>query len=172
MNMSSMAEPPDQGRLRRVLTGLVIDIFRLNGDLLISGGALVGDLGLSGTRWQVLGAIALSQAPLPVAHLARNMGLTRQAVQRSVDDMRGAGLVRLVVNPHHRRAMLVVMTGQGDAAYRAALARQHGWADALAAGLSPDRIEAASDLLRELLRRLHDGNAAATASMRSTLEGA
>jgi DNA-binding MarR family transcriptional regulator len=69
-------------------------VFRLNGALLVSGDALVGDLGLTSARWQVLGAIALSPVPLPVAHLARNMGLTRQAVQRSVDEMRHDGLVR------------------------------------------------------------------------------
>ena len=112
------------------------------------------DLGLTSARWQVLGAIALSPVPLPVAHLARNMGLTRQAVQRSVDEMRNDGLVRLDPNPHHRRAMLVTMTELGSSAYRAASERQERWADLLAAGLSPEDIEAASFLMRELQRRL------------------
>lgn len=141
-------------RLRHALTALVIDVFRLNGDLLVAGDALVGDLGLTSARWQVLGAIALSSVPLPVAHLARNMGLTRQAVQRSVDEMRGGGFVRLDPNPHHRRAMLVTMTERGEAAYHAASGRQKGWADALAVGLSLEGIEAAGLLLRALQRRL------------------
>ena len=144
----------DNTRLRRSLTDLIIGVFRLNGALLVSGDALVGDLGLTSARWQVLGAIALSPVPLPVAHLARNMGLTRQAVQRSVDEMRHDGLVRLDPNPHHRRAMLVTMTELGSSAYRAASERQERWADVLAAGLSPEDIEAASLLTRELQRRL------------------
>jgi DNA-binding MarR family transcriptional regulator len=144
----------DETRLRRSLTDLILDVFRLNGALLASGDALVGDLGLTSARWQVLGAIALSPVPLPVAHLARNMGLTRQAVQRSVDEMRGDGLVRLDPNPHHKRAMLVAMTERGESAYRAASERQAGWADLLAAGLSPESVEAAGALLRELQRRL------------------
>ena len=144
----------DNTRLRRSLTDLIIGVFRLNGALLVSGDALVGDLGLTSARWQVLGAIALSPVPLPVAHLARNMGLTRQAVQRSVDEMRHDGLVRLDPNPHHRRAMLVTMTELGSSAYRAASERQERWADVLAAGLSPEDIEAASLLMRELQRRL------------------
>ena len=173
MQALSVAEPQDQARLHKAVTDLVIGVFRLNGDLLAAGDTLVGDLGLSSARWQVLGSIALSLVPLPVAHLARNMGLTRQAVQRLVDEMRGDGLVSLAANPHHRRAMLVMMTNEGQAAYRAALARQEGWADALAAGLSPDRIEAAGSLLRELQRRLRDGAAApADAPMRSNPEGA
>jgi DNA-binding MarR family transcriptional regulator len=144
----------DNTRLRRSLTDLIIGVFRLNGALLVSGDALVEDLRLTSARWQVLGAIALSPVPLPVAHLARNMGLTRQAVQRSVDEMRNDGLVRLDPNPHHRRAMLVTMTELGSSAYRAASERQERWADVLAAGLSPEDIEAASLLMRELQRRL------------------
>ena len=144
----------DEGRLRRALTGLVIEVFRLNGDLLVAGDALVGDLGLTSARWQVLGAIALSPVPLPVAHIARNMGLTRQAVQRTVDEMRADGFVRLEPNPHHRRAMLVTMTEQGARAYRAASERQEQWAEALATDLSPQEFEAAGNLLREMQRRL------------------
>src|ERR1700722_8513403 len=154
MTGTQLADIDDHTRLRRSLTDLIIGVFRLNGALLVSGDALVGDLGLTSARWQVLGAIALSPVPLPVAHLARNMGLTRQAVQRSVDEMRHDGLVRLDPTPHHRRAMLVTMTELGSSAYRAASERQERWADVLAAGLSPEDIEAASLLMRELQRRL------------------
>jgi DNA-binding MarR family transcriptional regulator len=166
MTRTELADIEDKTRLRRSLTDLVIDVFRLNGALLASGDALVGDLGLSSARWQVLGAIAFSPVPLPVAHLARNMGLTRQAVQRSVDEMRNDGLVRLDPNPHHRRAMLVTMTERGTSAYRAASQRQERWADVLAAGLSPKDIEAASVLMRELQRRL-EASPSVTATTRS-----
>ena len=161
----------DPERLRRAWTGLVIEVFRLNGDLLAAGDTLVGDLGLTSARWQVLGAIALSPVPLPVAHIARNMGLTRQAVQRLVDEMRADGLVRLEPNPHHRRAMLVVLTDAGDAAYGAASARQGRWADTLASGLSAKSFEAASELLREMQRRLDEPHAV-TSKSQSETEGA
>ena len=154
MTRASSSKSPNRRRLRQALTDLVLDVFRLNGRLLASGDTLVADLDLSSARWQVLGAIALSPVPLPVAHLARNMGLTRQAVQRSVDEMRQDGFVRLDLNPHHRRAMLVTMTPKGEAAYRAASERQERWAIALATGLSPESLEAAGLLLRELQRRL------------------
>jgi DNA-binding MarR family transcriptional regulator len=154
MNQIRPVDVEDEARLRRSLTDLILDVFRLNGMLLASGDALVGDLGLTSARWQVLGAIALSPVPLPVAHLARNMGLTRQAVQRSVDEMRDDGLVRLDPNPHHKRSMLVAMTERGETAFRAAMGRQEVWADVLAAGLSPESVEAAGALLRELRRRL------------------
>ena len=44
------------------------------------------------------------------------------------------------------------MTEQSEAAYSAASARRERWADALAAGLSPESVEAAGVLLRELQR--------------------
>ena len=53
-------EIENNARVRRFLTDLVLDVFRLNGALLASGDTLVKDLGLTSARWQVLGAIALS----------------------------------------------------------------------------------------------------------------
>lgn len=144
----------DPERLRRALSGLVIAVFRLNGDLIEAGDALVHDLGLTSARWQVLGAIALSPVPLPVAHIARNMGLARQSVQRVVDDMQAEGLVQLEPNPHHRRAPLVALTGRGEAAYEQATARKDLWADGLTEGLAPDAIEAAGALLHALQQRI------------------
>lgn len=156
------ADRPDEA-----LTDLILQVFRLNGALLAAGDALVGDLGLSSARWQVLGAIDGSPVPLPVAHVARNMGLTRQAVQRSVDDMRADGLVRLEENPHHRRAMLVVMTPEGRAAYARASERQKTWARDLAKGLPPAGIAEAGALLHELRRRL-EGDAASHTNPQET----
>ncbi|MDH3233798.1 MAG: MarR family transcriptional regulator, partial [Alphaproteobacteria bacterium] len=39
------------------VTALILETFRLNGRLLAAGDRLVGDLGLTSARWQVLGAI-------------------------------------------------------------------------------------------------------------------
>src|SRR5271166_6461881 len=122
------------------VTELMLETFRFNGRLLAAGDALVADIGLTSARWQVLGAIALSAVPLPVAHLARNMGLTRQAVQRLVDEMRDDGLVTDAPNQHHRRAKLVVLTNKGGLAFQTAMTRQERWADDLTAGLRPDAI--------------------------------
>jgi DNA-binding MarR family transcriptional regulator len=142
-----------------VVTELILEVFRLNGELLAAGDALVGDIGLTSARWQVLGAIALSPVPLPVARIARNMGLTRQSVQRLVDEMKADGLVKHAENQHHRRAKLVLLTGEGEVAFRTAMARQERWAGDLAGGLSPDSIAAASATLRALRQRLNADDA-------------
>ena len=151
-----------KSRLCQAYTDLLIEVFRLNGDQLAIGNALGADVELTSARWQVLGAISLSSVALPVPHIARNMGLTRQAVQRSVDEMRADDLVRLEVNPHHRRAMLVAMTEKGEAAYRFASERHGQWVEALMADLSPESIDAASELLRAIQRRIESSTTVAT----------
>lgn len=95
---------------------LVIRIFATNGALVDTGNALVRPIGLTTAWWQVLGALGYSPVPLPVAHIARNMGLTRQSVQRVVELLLERGFVRLDANPHHQRAKLVVLTEAGRAA--------------------------------------------------------
>jgi DNA-binding MarR family transcriptional regulator len=140
----------------QALTELILETFRLNGQLLASGDALVRDLGLTSARWQVLGAIALASRPLSVAHIARNMGLTRQAVQRLANEMERAGLVAFAPNPHHRRSQLVQLTAKGEAKYRTATERQRPWARRLAAGLSIGRIAAATALIQTVRLRLED----------------
>jgi len=136
------------------LTELILETFRLNGRLLAAGDALVRDLGLTSARWQVLGAVAMSPVPLPVSHIARNMGLSRQSVQRLANELEAQAIVRFAPNPHHQRAKLLVLTEQGRALYQAAAARQKPWAGTLADGLPVDRIEAATELLRLVRSRL------------------
>lgn len=133
-----------------VVGDFVLAVFRLNGSLIEAGNRLVMDVGLTSAWWQVLGALDLSPVPLPVAHIARNMGLARQSVQRIVDLLADKGLVRFEANPHHRRAKLVVLTDEGRAAARAAGAKQQPWARALAAALDPERVAAALEVLTRM----------------------
>jgi DNA-binding MarR family transcriptional regulator len=141
---------------RNAITDLVLETFRLNGRLLAAGDALVEDIGLTSARWQVLGAMALSPVPLPVAHIARNMGLTRQAVQRLVNELERDGLVRFGPNPHHQRAKLALLSARGEAAYGAAMKRQGPWAMSLGVGLSTRQIDGAAATLRAIRQRLDD----------------
>lgn len=53
--------------------------------------------------------------------LARDLGITKQAVARVVDDMRAAGLVQQLPDPSDGRARLLSLTGRGDAMVDAAI---------------------------------------------------
>jgi DNA-binding MarR family transcriptional regulator len=144
------------------LTDFILDLFRANGLLLTAGDRLVAPLGLTSARWQILGAIVGAERPEPVAWLARNLGANRQNVQRIVNDLERDGLVAFEVNPHHRRAQLVVLTDKGRQAFDAADRLQVPWVNGLADGLSTKEIEAAHRVVTTLRSRL-EGNGEAEA---------
>ncbi|MEV0320847.1 MarR family winged helix-turn-helix transcriptional regulator [Streptomyces sp. NPDC050658] len=88
--------------------------FRLNGQFLSVAEELAKPGGLTAAWWQVLGAVL--REPLPVAGIARAMGITRQSVQRIADLLVRKGLAEYVPNPAHRRAKLLRPTDEGRAA--------------------------------------------------------
>jgi DNA-binding MarR family transcriptional regulator len=136
------------------ISELIVTVFRLNGRLLAAGDRLVAGYGLTSARWQILGAIALSPAPEPVARLARNMGLNRQGVQRIVGELLSEGFVEARDNPHHRSAKLIVMTVKGLKAYAAALQAQAPWVNMLGEGVDAKAIKDANSILDALRQRL------------------
>jgi DNA-binding MarR family transcriptional regulator len=136
------------------LTGLILDLFRLISALSASGDRLVAPLGLTSARWQILGAVAASEHPQPVAWLARDMGANRQNVQRIINDLREQGLVAFVTNPHHRRAQLVVLTDRGKRAFDEAMRLQAPWINALAEGLALKDIQTFHRVILALREKL------------------
>src|SRR5438552_6518321 len=136
------------------LTNLIRDLFRLNSLLLTEGDRLVAELGLTSARWQILGAIVAAERPQPVAWLARDLGANRQNVQRIINDLQEEGLVAFEVNPHHRRAQLIVLTEKGKRTFDAAMGLQAPWVNGLSDGLSGkdlDRVRRVVWALRQKL---------------------
>lgn len=142
------------------LTGLILDLFRLNNLLLTAGDRLVAGLGLTSARWQILGAIVAAERSQPVAWLARDLGANRQNVQRIVNDLEKEGLVSFETNPHHRRAQLVVLTDKGRQVYDAAGRLQVPWVNGLADGLSVRDIDVAHRVVTALRAGLKDAGEA------------
>lgn len=138
----------------RQFTEIVLEIFRLNGRLIAAGDALVGPIGLTSARWQLLGAIVLLGGPAPVVRIADAMGLSRQAVQRVVDDMVQGGALAFADNPHHKRAKLVALTAKGRSLYGAATRLQRTWAAALVSGLDAATLQSTAKALVQLRARL------------------
>jgi len=97
-----------------LLSRAALSVFRLNGQFLSAAEELAKPAGLTAARWQVLGAVL--HEPLPVAGIARAMGITRQSVQRIADLLVDQGLAEYTPNPAHRRAKLVAPTAAGRAA--------------------------------------------------------
>lgn len=142
------------------VTALVLDLFRLNNQLLSAGDRLVAPLGLTSARWQILGAIVAANYPQPVAWLARNLGAHRQNVQRIINDLFKDGLVAFEANPHHRKAQLVVLTRKGKETFDAAMRVQAPWSDSLSEALSVRDIETAHRVMLALRQNLNANDGA------------
>lgn len=135
------------------LTDLILDVFRLNGQLLTEGDRLTKSLGLTSARWQVLGAIGLAGHPLTVAQAARRIGVTRQAVQRIANDLQSLGFTNFENNPDHARAKLIALTNKGRETLERLETRQIEWSNNLAKGIDGSQLRDAVRLLGDLQSR-------------------
>jgi DNA-binding MarR family transcriptional regulator len=135
-------------------TEVVLQTFRVHGLLLAAGSRLAAAERLTAARWQVLGAVALAGRPLTVPQIARRMGLTRQAVQASVNRLLAEALVEARGNLDHRRSPLIALTKRGSQKYAAVDQRQARWINELSAGLKITDLQAAARALGELGDRL------------------
>jgi DNA-binding MarR family transcriptional regulator len=131
---------------QELLTRAALTAFRLNGQFLGVAEDLARPAGLTAARWQVLGAVL--REPLPVAGVARAMGITRQAVQRIADVLVELGLAEYRPNPAHRRAKLLAATEAGHAAVHRIGPGHAAFSAALVAAVGPGVDDVVSALER------------------------
>ena len=136
------------------LTDIILEIFKLSGFLVAEGDVLTKEQGLNSARWKVLGAISNTINPLTVSKVARNMGLTRQAVQRIANEMVTDGLLYFKDNPQHKRAKILVITKTGEGIFEELDKKQILWVNSIADPLKLKDLELTFDVLRELSARL------------------
>ncbi len=138
-------------------TDLILETFRLNGSLIAAGDQLVGDLGLTSARWQVLGT--LPDGPATVAEIARRMGLARQSVQRIADCLVKDGFLQTEANPAHRRAKLYKLTEHGKTVMDEVTCRQVKWASRIAEDIDPAQLSDAVSVMTGIGQRLKQAQA-------------
>ncbi|GAA1513027.1 helix-turn-helix domain-containing protein [Kribbella lupini] len=139
-------------RDQELLGAAALAAFKLNGQFLELADSLAKPVGLTATWWQVLGAVL--QTPLPVASIAREMGITRQAVQRTADVLVERGLAEYRDNPAHRRAKLVAVTSDGLDAVRAISPEHAKQAKRLSSVLGQEEFARAVEALTTLSKAL------------------
>jgi DNA-binding MarR family transcriptional regulator len=138
-------------------TEVVLSIFRTNGLLLAAGDELSGREQLTSARWQVMGAVELSDRSLTVPQIARRMGLTRQSVHATVANLVREGLAELVPNEDHARSPFVSLTQLGRSRYQAVDRLQASWIEELVSGISRRDLQTTARVLETLGGRLESG---------------
>ena len=137
-----MREPQD------LLSGVALTVFKLNGQFLSVAEDMARPVGITAAWWQVLGAVL--DEPLSVSGIAREMGITRQSVQRIANILVSKGLAEYLPNPAHRRAKLVRPTGAGREAVARIDPAHAQVADKLADELGIERFREMLDTLTQL----------------------
>jgi len=132
------------------ITEIILEVFNLNGLLIDRGNTLVKDLGLTSARWQVLGAIHQSEYPPTVSDIARTMGLTRQSVQRIVNELVQEDILEFKHNAQDKRANLVTLKSTGKTIYQKAMERQKPWSEALVSDINQNDLKITLSVLKAL----------------------
>lgn len=136
------------------LQDVLLALFQLHGRVLEAADVMSGGSGLTGARWQVM-KVAARQS-LTVSQIARRLGLKRQSVQRTVDQLAGQGLVELRPNLDHSRAGLVALTAEGRRILAALESRQQDWSARCLRGLGRAELERLAASLGDLARRVEE----------------
>ena len=89
------------------------NIIRINGAFLEVAEKICSDDELITVPiWRVFAVIRIN--PMTVSEVAKYLGLKRQSVQATVNQMKKRGLVNFRKNPNHKTSPLVVLTKKGN----------------------------------------------------------
>lgn len=102
----------------------------------------------------------LDVGPQTVPELAVWLSVSRQAVQRVVDEAAGLGFLEVRPNPRHRRSHLIAATDRGRRVFDDVHRRELAALEEVAADLGTDELAACARVLAELngaLRERLDG---------------
>ncbi|AIS01781.1 MarR family winged helix-turn-helix transcriptional regulator [Streptomyces glaucescens] len=90
--------------------------------------------------------------PLTVPQMGRAQAISRQFVQRMVNEATARGLVESIPNPAHQRSSLIRLTDEGRSAITAVLAREHTVMREVGGGLTEAEVTACLRVLGEMLK--------------------
>lgn len=91
---------------------LIAEVYELAGASRRTSEQIAQRQGMTAARWHVMSV--LSGGAMSVSAIARRLGLTRQSVQRVVDDLGASGHLTLRADPADRRAPKATLTPTGQ----------------------------------------------------------
>lgn len=92
---------------------LLGNVFRINGAFLdISEKICKKDKLITVPIWRIIAVIR--RQPMTVSSIANYLGLKRQSIQVTVNQMKKKGLVSLKKNPQHKKSFIITLTNKGQ----------------------------------------------------------
>ncbi|GAA3687258.1 MarR family transcriptional regulator [Nonomuraea antimicrobica] len=98
--------------------------------------------------------LLLRHGPMTVPQMGRAQALSRQFVQRMINDAAARGLVEFAPNPAHKRSSLIRLTEEGRAAITTVIDRERAVLRQVGEGLTDTEVDACVRVLSRLLRHL------------------
>jgi DNA-binding MarR family transcriptional regulator len=135
---------------------LIGEILRTGARLTAHRNALLAGFGMNSARLRLLKTIRRLPIPLPVAALARVMGVSRQTAQQTARDLQAAGFIMLIGNPRSGRAPLVELSPSGEMQLERLMRVERRWVAALARGYDELTLAKTAWLLRLVRERASD----------------
>lgn len=90
---------------------LVARVFQVAGEMRRAGESIATQVGQTQARWQLMSVVSEGHWTVPDA--ARELGVTRQGVQRIADEIVADSLAEYVPNPRHQRSPFLQLTPRG-----------------------------------------------------------
>jgi DNA-binding MarR family transcriptional regulator len=134
-------------------TQFALSVFELNGHIIAAGETIARSVGQSSARWQVLGT---TFEPRTVPQIARDLGLSRQGVQRVADVLEGEGLVASRPHPNDQRTALFELTASGHGVMSQLYQRHLAWSLEVLKKVDSARLRHVTALMDEVAAVLAD----------------
>ena len=129
---------------------VILEIFKLHGQLNTVGDELTQEFGLSSARWKVLGSISLAKCSQTIPQIAKSMGQSRQAIQKIVTAMHKDGFLTLEENPHHKTAKLISLTKTGKEVFLQLEEKQIAWSNSCSEDLDNEKLRSTIEILKKI----------------------
>ena len=131
------------------------NIIRINGAFLEVAEKICSDDKLITVPiWRVIAVIRIN--PMTVSEVAKYLGLKRQSVQSTVNQMKRRGLVKFRKNPNHKTSPFVILTKQGNDKVDDILKYQKKLTEVFIKGIDISMKDVVSN--REFLRALRENS--------------
>jgi DNA-binding MarR family transcriptional regulator len=129
---------------------LIDELVRVNGRLRSLFAKLNAQYGLLAMETTVLTAVVEAHSPPTVPQIGRSLGNPRQVIQRAANALIAAGLIETALNPHHKRAPLLLATRKGKLLKHKADALASEATNALLRSISATKCRRIAGEVREL----------------------
>jgi DNA-binding MarR family transcriptional regulator len=131
---------------------LVAEVYHAAGEMRRAGEAIAAMAGQTQARWQLMSAV--SEGQWTVADAARQLGISRQGVQRIADELVADSLALYAPNPRHQRSPFLQLTDAGRDALAKITAAARRSNQRMARVLPAEQLSQARDVLRRIIAAL------------------